>query len=681
MAGASPRRLRAVVSGAVLWVLLTAAVLVPLGNESLAGQVMWALMVFVPATVFAVECFVVARRCTGQRRRFWVLVGIGMALQSLALAWRIGALAGGVIADTTDFLYSFLTTAGIVLFAVGLIVRMRMVAATTWFVQFLDAAGLAVVVTTLVAIPIAGQLARASGEAHANAVQPLVLGVIAAGSVGLLFTPVPWRDKRVEVALAVITTLAVVQTWLELYGTLLTGSRFLPGVGVALSAVFCAGVVAPYLEDPWARPPAIPREDYDSVAWPYLALAVLPLAALAAVLGGDPAIEVVAISGLLVCILLAVLRQVEVLRTQRVLLDLALAHTEERRQDAMIARSLLDVARTLSVSPDRIDAERAVLNALAVATTAPTTRIVEPDGTVTGDPGGSASMGPEAALALVRDSRGDLPTDAPRHFSDPAADIEGVLVPALSTQGRLGAVLCAEGKAWKPTPNEVDLVSGLSRQLGIALERAELVRRLGRSERLYRRIIDAVPVGVVAIDTHGTVLQANAAFKALTGLDEARLTGRSVPDLFSLLEIEPARAFETFARDGEVTVRARVVTHSGVERLLEVQAGQYGPERDGGRDTVCIVYERTEIVRLRRRINRAAADVETRRTETRERHAATVSALAADALARLDDAHHAVGGIAHRHDAPELEVEQVRATVAATCTTIDALAEALEALT
>lgn len=679
VAGGGGWQLRAAVVGAVSWTALTAAVLIPLGNESLAGQIMWAVMVFVPAAAFAAGSFVVARRCDGQRRRFWNIVGAGLTLQALALVWRAAALASGTVADTTDLFYSLLSTAGILLFAVGLVVRMRMLAATTWFVQLLDAAGLAVVATTLLAMPIARELATASSDAQANLAQPLVLGLIAAGSLSLLFTPLPWRGRRVEIAIVVVTALAVVQTWLELYGIIFTGSRLIPGVGVVLAAVYCVGVVAPWLEDPRARPPTIQREDYDSVAWPYVALSVLPFAALAAVLGDDPAVEVVAIAGLLVGVLLAVLRQVEVLRTQRVLLELARAHTEERRQDSVIARSLLEVARRLSVSAEGVDAERAVLNALAVATTAPTTRIVEPDGTVTGDSGRLASMGPEAVLALVRDLRGDLPTFAPRHFNDPATDVEGLLVPALTKEGELGAVLCAEGKAWKPSPNEVDLVSGLARQLGIALERTELVRRLGRSERLYRRIIDAVPVGVVIIDRYGIVVQANAAFEALTGLNDARIIGTGVPDLFAVMDMDPGRAYESFEHEGEVSVQLRVVTHAGVERMLEVRAAQFGSEREGGRDTICIVRERTEIVRLRRRISRAAADVEVRQTASLERHAATVSALAGDALTRLEEAKSSLGGIAHGHrDVSEHEIAWVRDAVAATCTTVEALAEALE---
>lgn len=657
-------------------------VLVTLEYGSIAERVLWALMVLVPAAVFAVSCAVVARRCDGPRRRFWQVMAAGMALESVGLAWRAGAILTGLPVEFADVVYSLLTSVAIVLFAASLVIRMRMISPATWVVQFLDAIGLAVVVTTLAAIPIASRLATASTEGKANAAQPLVIATIAAGALSLLFTPESWDKKRVELVLALTTILALAQSWVELYGIVLAGGQYLPLVGVTLAAAFSVGAMAPYLENPAAKAMSTTREDYDSVAWPYLALSILPFAALTAVLRENGTVQAVAVGGLLAGLVVAVLRQIQVLRTQRRLLDLAKVHTDERNQDAAIARSLLDVARRLSVSPNRIEAERAVLNALAIATTAPMVRIVEPDGAVTGDLGSAASLGPEAVLALVRDARGDLAPGAPRHFYDPAADVEGVLVAALTTGGELGAVLCAEGKGWKPVPNEVDLVSGLAHQLGVALERASLVGRLGQSERLYRRIIDAVPVGVVEFDPRGTVIRSNRAFAHMAGLEVRRIAGMSGDDLFSEVEFDPPDALARFVREGGMHGRARVVTLDGVERMLVVDAVLIGPARDEGRDAACFLHDETELVRLRRRVGRAAAGFEAHGNTVQGRHVATMSALAADALARLDDAHTAMTELVRWPEPVGADrLEAARVAVSATVHTVQALADALESYT
>lgn len=679
-AGETARPLPWPAIGAVAaWVLLTTVVLVTLERDTLAQRVAWVSAALVPSAVFAATCLVVAARCSGPRRRFWRVMALGMAFQSVALLWRAAALLAGKSVDVADGVYSFLTIVAVLLFAAALVVRMRMVAKATWMVQFLDAAGLAVVVTTVAALPIVGHLGSASAEGKTNAVQPLVIALLAAGALSLLFAPVPWARKRVEVALTLTTVLALTASWVSLYALVLRGTLFMPTVAILLAAAFAVGAAAPFLDDTFARTSSIAIEDYDSVAWPYVALSVLPLAALAAVLRGSPAVETVAIGGLLAGVVIAVLRQVQVLRTQRSLIALAKAHTDERMQDAAIARSLLDVTRTLAVSPARIDAERAVLNALAVATSAPMVRIVEPDGAVTGDSRASASLGPEAAVALVRDPRGDLAPGAPRHYHDPAADVEGVFVGALTTSGELAAVLCAEGKGWKPAPNEVDLVSGLAHQLGVALERAELVARLGQSERRYRRIIDAVPVGVVEIDARGTVLRANHAFATMTGLPDRQVQGTNVFELFSRVEVDPEDALSRFATEPSVHFRARVVTVEGVEHMLSVEAAQLGPPREDGRDAVCLVHDDTEIVNLRRSVGRVAADVEVRRTHARKGRSATISAMAADASSRLDDAVAAVDELQKAPSGSGADrLDVARAAVAAAVHAVAELAEALE---
>ncbi|MBX7159549.1 MAG: PAS domain S-box protein [Acidimicrobiia bacterium] len=667
------------VAVAIAWVVLAAVVLMTLERGTVAQKVAWVLAALVPAAAFAVTSLVAAGRCSGPRRRFWHVMAVGMAVQSLGLLWRASVLLAGKSVELADGVYSILTLVAILLFAGALVVRVRMVSATTWMVQFLDAAGIAVVVTTLTALPLARHLEHATQEARTNAVQPLIIALLAAGALSLLLAPLPLAKKRVEIALTATTVLALMASWVSLYFIVLTGALFLPSVGILLAAAFAVGSTAPFFENPLAQVPTTAREDYDSVAWPYLALSVLPLAALAAVLRGGTAVEVVAIGGLLAGVLVAVLRQVQVLRTQRSLIGLAQSHTEERRQDAAIARSLLEVSRRLAISPDRVTAERAVLNALAEATTAPVVRIVEPDGTVTGDSGSPASLGPEAAVALVRDARGDMAPGAPRHYHDPAADVEGVLVGALTTGGELCAVLSAEGHGWKPVPNETDLVSGLAHQLGVALERAELVGRLSRSERLYRRIIDAVPVGVVEIDARGVVLRANRAFTRITGLAEHKIIGNVVFGLFAVVELEPDDALARFEAVGELRCRARVVTFGGDELMLSLDVAQLGLVREAGRDAVCFVRDDTELVKLRRRVGRAAADVEVRRTATEMRRAATISALASDALTRLDDAAAAVAELARTPQGDRLEVARV--SVATTVHTVEALVEALESYT
>ena len=155
-----------------------------------------------------------------------------------------------------------------------------------------------------------------------------------------------------------------------------------------------------------------------------------------------------------------------------------------------------------------------------------------------------------------------------------------------------------------------------------------------------------------------------------------------LPDLFMQIELDPPDARRRFEREGAIRCRARVVTVGGVERMFAVDAARLGPERDGGRDTVCFVHDETELTKLRRRIGRAAANVEEHRSTDHERQVAIMSALAADAVTGLDDAQTALGGLVHvPADTRGERVEVARAAVTTTLRTVRTLIDALESYT
>lgn len=621
------RRVPLVVAVAVTcYVAVVAVVAGGLDTETLAGRVLWAALPIPMSVSFALSSALLARRSLGSRRRFWTILAVGIATLVLGQVWRLAALALSLPADVFEALYAGLSTVGISIFMSALVIRLRILAPATWGVQFLDAAAVGVVISTFAVLPLATGLGGAPLDAYLIALQPLVLMILASGAASALFTPMSWRDKATDGVLSLALCVGFAQAVVEMYATIRYGDRFPVLSLVLLSASFAIATVAAALENPAARPPVVDRQDYDSAAWPYLLLGVLPVLALWEVVRGVRAQQVVAVAGLLAGFAIVVLRQLQILRTQRLMLADEARITDEMRQDTAIGRALLDTACKLASAPDRGQAERAVADALRTATGAPVVTTID-----------EAALSADPTAAVLRTAG--------------ASWIDGVLrrpggltASVFATDGRRLALLCADGPAWHPTAAESDLIAGLARQLGGALERGDLLGRIAAAEARYREVIDNLPVGVVELDADALVVRTNRAFDDLCGLAATDTVGHGVLEAFASVESDPPSAVRTFVELGEVRCSARVVTQAGLTKVVEIDAARLDA-RTSEVDAVVVVRDVTTEERLRRRIRHAASEID----GAAPMHAQPLVVLGARALLLIDEAVVAVRKLQFGH--------------------------------
>jgi two-component system, cell cycle sensor histidine kinase and response regulator CckA len=186
-----------------------------------------------------------------------------------------------------------------------------------------------------------------------------------------------------------------------------------------------------------------------------------------------------------------------------------------------------------------------------------------------------------------------------------------VLVPVVydgATRGILG-VRSARPDAF--TDEDVLATRMLARSAAIALRNAELVERVERSEREYRRLHDQAADAILVTDPDGAILDANDEAAAMFGFATGELRDMSVYDLFGDSEDRRTHTEELhrtgFLR-GERTFRRRDGSGLAVEystRLLD----------DGRRHTTLrdITKRREDEERLRTSLERTRAIVETQR--------------------------------------------------------------------
>jgi PAS domain S-box-containing protein len=155
---------------------------------------------------------------------------------------------------------------------------------------------------------------------------------------------------------------------------------------------------------------------------------------------------------------------------------------------------------------------------------------------------------------LTRDSPLAL-SDAPAQGweSDPAYESHGLacyLGTTVFAGGEPYGTVCFVSRDAREaafTAEEEALVELLARLVGRALDAADRER----SERKYESLLDAAPDAVVLVRAaDGRVVEANDAAAALTGRDEAALTGASVPELVPPADRERLDLARVAAADG-----------------------------------------------------------------------------------------------------------------------------------
>jgi PAS domain S-box-containing protein len=179
-----------------------------------------------------------------------------------------------------------------------------------------------------------------------------------------------------------------------------------------------------------------------------------------------------------------------------------------------------------------------------------------------------------------------------------------------ATRGVLG-VRSADENAF--TDADVLTVTLLARSAAVALRNAELIERLERSEREYRRLHDQAADAILVTDDTGVMLDANEGAAAMLGYSVEELRAMHARDLFSAAQLESYPPRVELIRAGEAYRAERPFLHKdGSEILVEYACRMLD---DGRVHTTMrdVTERRADETRLRSSIERLHAIVETQK--------------------------------------------------------------------
>ena len=96
----------------------------------------------------------------------------------------------------------------------------------------------------------------------------------------------------------------------------------------------------------------------------------------------------------------------------------------------------------------------------------------------------------------------------------------------LSANGTLLGIMNVFSRGHPPTSQEVNLLAIIGRQIGTAIENAQLFQKVVRAKSEWEETFDAITDGVFMLDEEFNILRANIAFAKMLGTTPAKLIGK-----------------------------------------------------------------------------------------------------------------------------------------------------------
>ena len=217
-------------------------------------------------------------------------------------------------------------------------------------------------------------------------------------------------------------------------------------------------------------------------------------------------------------------------------------------------------------------------------------------------------------LHQMNGSRTIRVADLEAHVLKPALVNEGfsmvAAAPLLALAHRLGLLAVASRRRQELSPRELDLLTAISQQAGLALESAKLYDALQQERDLATMMLDTMSEGLLLEDAQGLVTFANPATCRMLGLQSEDIQGRPVMDLFHGLERDKVRARMAERVHGRSN-RFESVLVGRDRQLVPVLINETALFQDGERQGTLTVF--TDIAALRE------AERATRESEERYR--------------------------------------------------------------
>ena len=156
--------------------------------------------------------------------------------------------------------------------------------------------------------------------------------------------------------------------------------------------------------------------------------------------------------------------------------------------------------------------------------------------------------------------------------------LKAQLIVPMKSRGRVVGTLCVAVRSHREfTIEELDMLSAIGNEIGIAMENASLYQeqlrtaeRLRQSERAYRELFENAHDAIWVHDLEGNILLTNRATEKLTGYDEKELLKMNVKTLLSEDGLRLAREVRAKLLQGELSgpYEQRLIRKDGTERYL-----------------------------------------------------------------------------------------------------------------
>jgi len=160
--------------------------------------------------------------------------------------------------------------------------------------------------------------------------------------------------------------------------------------------------------------------------------------------------------------------------------------------------------------------------------------------------------------------------------------LQSTLIVPLSSKRKVNGTLCIAMYSYRQfQPEEVELLTAIGNQIGVAVENAHLYRQqqvtaqqLRISEERYRGLFENSSDAIFVCSTTARIISVNRACEQLTGYAQKELTSTAIYELFSGVSQEKVRQLFS-EKVGQVTVgeteEVRLTKKNGTEAFIELR--------------------------------------------------------------------------------------------------------------
>ena len=170
-------------------------------------------------------------------------------------------------------------------------------------------------------------------------------------------------------------------------------------------------------------------------------------------------------------------------------------------------------------------------------------------------------------------------------------------VPIKSGDETLGCICLFFNRDFPPKGYHLKIMEMFANEVAIAINNAQLYRRLRESEELYRELYDRAPCMYYSTSRDGTVLKCNNTGAEHLGYKKEELVGRSFLDLVGKGSVPLARAIlDSTLKEGHSEGELSLITRDGNCLHTTIKATQSGSTR--GREVRVVLTDITEKKKL-----------------------------------------------------------------------------------